>query len=252
MRAMGLWFCFILFSTLQVRFVDASSYSIPAEDPEDCVKNKSIPCSLNTGDKPRMFPWDDSLWELDRNLVLHKQKEGKTWNLYKGLLVVNAQDDVKIHTPFADLNFQKSKVMVHVLEDRVRVLCLEGRGVLVKPKAGQMDHYLVPGFQNWFGGNGQGDEASGVVSVIDFDQYAKQRAKFFLDHQMGFSKELENVAKVVKWAARLASKINRDLIERKFASLEEEHQEKINKTRRQIQFNKYLRRLFLEKIRYDY
>ncbi len=238
-------------STLQVSIVDAKDYTIPTESPKNCIKSKSLPCAVSTGDQPRMFQWVKSSWELDRHLVLETDRK-EVWNVYQGLLVVNSKKPLKIHTPFADIQLGHSKVMIHVLKNKVRVLSLNGEGVKVKPKGESEEHFLVPGFQNWFGGVNNGSSESGVVSVIDFESFAQDRARFFMDHQYGYIQELQQVAKTVKWAAIQASQMHRDLVQRKMASLEVKHQEKIQKKRQKIQFNKYLRKLFLQKIRYDY
>lgn len=242
---------FLIASTIQVHIADAKEYILPVEDPKDCLKIKVRPCSLSTGDRPRMFQWENNLWELDRNLVMQTKKT-KLWNLYQGMGVVDAKENLQIHTPFADIYLGKSKVMIHVFSDKVRILSLGGEGVRVIQKGSSEEQFLVPGFQNWYGGVVNGKADSGVVSVIDFDQYSQDRAPFFMNHQLGFPKELKKVASHVKWAAKIAADFHRQLVERKMASLEQQHQEKVLKKRRKIEFNKYLRRLFLKKIRYDY
>ena len=236
---------------VQVSIAEASDFTLPGESPKDCIKTKKVPCAVVTGDKPRMFLWDKNRYELDRNLVMHALAQ-KTWNVYQGMLVVSSQEPLKVHTPFADIYLEKSKAMIHVLGDKVRVLSLNGEGIRVAPKGGEDEQFLVPGFQNWYGGINQGLPDSGVASVINFEEFSRVRSKFFLNHQLGFPKELERVASRIKWAAKIASQMHRDLIARKMASLEEKHQQKILKKKRKIQFNHYLRELFLKKIRYDY
>ena len=245
------FFIFVMVSMIQVSFVEAKDYVIPTEDPKDCIKSSRTPCSVSTGDKPRMFSWNESRWELDRNLVLGTEKE-KTWNVYSGLLVLDSKEPLRIHTPFADIFVGSSKVMIHVLNDKVRVLSLNGEGIKVKAKGSADEHFLVPGFQNWYGGVDKGEADSGVVSVINFESYAQARAGFFMNHQYGFIQELRQVAKTVKWAAQIASQMHRDLVKRKMASLEVKHQGKLIKKRKKIEFNKYLRRLFMKKIQYNY
>jgi hypothetical protein len=241
---------FILSSVIQVRFIDAKDYVIPAEVPENCIKENSLPCAVTTGDQPRLFRQQGSVWELDRNIVL-KTDQRDVWDIYSGLLVLKSEKEQVLHTPFADIHVGKSKVMIHVLEQKVRVLSLDGEGVKVRPKGDPEEHFLVPGFQNWYGGITNGMSESGVVSVIDFEKYSKERAIFFMNHELGFTNELSQVAKVVKWATRVASQMHRELVERKMASLEFQHKEKVIQKKKKIQFNKYLRRLFLKKIRYD-
>lgn len=242
---------FIIASCLQVRVVDAKNFVIPAENPRHCVKNKKLPCAISTGDRPRFFQWQESQFELDRELVLQTEKE-KMWDLYKGLLVIRSDKPMKLHTPFADIYFGQSKVMVHVFKNKVRVLSLNGEGVRVILKADGSEHYLVPGFQNWFGGMGPEGGETGVASVIDVEDYGRIRAKFFLDPDLSFIQELRNVASAAKWAAAVASRMHRELVERKMASLKQIHIEKVQKKRRKIQFNEYLRKLFIKKINYDY
>ncbi len=242
---------FIVTSMIQVTIVDAKDYRIPIEDPKNCLSQETFPCAVSTGDTPKMFRQGQSLWELDREIVLQAPKS-KEWNLYSGMLVLESGAEQKLHTPFADIYVGRSKVMIHVLQDRVRVMALNGEGVKVKAKGDPDEHYLVPGFQNWFGGVNDGMADSGVASVIDFDEYSQKRAKFFMNHQLGFVKELEQVAAIVKWAAKVAADMHRDLVERKMASLEEDHIQSVQKKKNRINFNKYLRRLFLKKIRYDY
>ena len=242
---------FVTFSMVQVRIVDAKDYTIPTEDPKDCIKRKALPCSITTGDKPRMFEWDDSIYELDREIVINKPKQ-KKWNLYSGMIVIDSRHPQEIHTPFADIHLGNSKVLLHVLENKVRVLSLSGEGVMVQPKGHKEEQFLVPGFQNWFGGVVDGQAETGVVSVINFESYSKNRARFFMNHQLGFLTELNQVASTVKWAAQMASEMHRKLVERKMASLEEDHQDKIYRKRKKVEYNQYLRRLFLKKVRYDY
>lgn len=242
---------FIFFSTVQVTIAEASELILPIEDPKDCVKVKSVPCSISTGDRPRIFKWGNNSYELDRNLVM-TSKKNKFWNVYQGMLVINSKEPLQLHTPFAEIYLEKSKVMVHVLNNKVRVLSLNGQGVRVVPKGEEEEQYLVPGFQNWYGGIENGLPSSGVASVINFEEYSVMRSKFFMDHQLGFPKELGSVASRVKWAAKMASELHKDLVARKMASLEEKHQAKVLKKKRKIQFNHYLRKLFLKKIRYDY
>ncbi len=242
---------FIVASMIQVTIVEAEDYVIPAEEPKNCIADKSFPCSLTTGDSPRMFRQGKNLWELDRDIVLETNSLNK-WRVYSGLLVLESHQSQKLHTPFADIFVGQSKVMIHVLKDKVRVMALNGEGVKVKAKGDTEEHFLVPGFQNWYGGVVNGVAESGVVSVIDFEDYAQHRAAFFMNHQLGFVNELAQVAKAVKWAAQESANMHRNLVERKMASLEEKHQEVVTKKRRKINFNKYLRRLFLKKIRYDY
>lgn len=244
----GVLFC--LASILQVTLIDAKGLRLPAEDPKDCIKVKSIPCAITTGDRPRMFLWDENQYELDRNLVMQTEQK-KIWNVYQGLLVVKAKKSLQLHTPFAEIYLENAKAMIHVLENKVRVLSLDGQGIKVLPQGSQEEQFLVPGFQNWYGGVEEGLPSSGVAMVIDFKEYSVQRAKFFLDHQLGFPKELERVASRVKWAAQKSAEINKELVERKMASLEEQHQTKIKKKYQKIQFDKYLRKLFLKKMRYD-
>ncbi len=197
-----------------------------------------------------MFVWDHHKWELDRNIVL-QAKESSQWNLYQGMLVLDSKGKQMIHTPFADVFVGHSKVMLHVLNNRLRVLSLNGEGIKVKPKGESEEQFLVPGFQNWYGGVVNGQPDSGVATVIDFEVFAKQRAQFFMDHSYGFVKELNDVAAIVKWAAKMAALMHQELVERKMASLEDKHQEKLTRKRRKVQFNKYLRKLFLKKIQYD-
>lgn len=242
---------FICFSMLQVRFVDAKNYTIPAEDPLYCVKNQQLPCAISTGERPRIFQWVDSVFELDRNIVL-ESKQASLWHLYKGMMVIDSRGKQTIHTPFADIKMGQSKVLFHVLDNKVRVMSLSGEGVIVKPKGSMLEHFLVPGFQNWYGGVVDGESETGVVSVIELESYAKRRAKFFMNHQFGFLNELNALARTVKWAAAQASLMHRSLVERKMASLEEIHQQNVLKSNRKVEYNKYLRRLFLQKIRYDY
>ena len=244
-------FLFIVTSVIQVTIVDARDYVIPAEVPKGCIELEKLPCAVTTGDRPRMFDYSGNKWELDRNIVLQSKVKNE-WNVYSGMLVLNSLKQQKIHTPFADVFIGKSKVMLHVLENRVRVMVLDGEGVKVIAKGDPVEHFIVPGFQNWFGGVVKGQSESGVVSVIEFEDYAQKRAKFFLDHQLGFVKELSLVATRVKWAAKMAARMHRDLVERKMASLEEQHQDGLRRKRKKIQFNNYLRKLFLQKIRYDY
>ena len=244
-------FLFIIASVIQVTIVDASDYALPGEDPKDCVKSQILPCAVATGDRPRMFEYFGSNWELDRNIVLQSEVKD-VWNVYKGMLVLNSQKDQKLHTPFADVFVGKSKVMLHVLDNRVRVMVLDGQGVKVVAKGDPTEHFIVPGFQNWFGGVVKGQSESGVVSVIEFEEYAQARAKFFLDYKLGFVKELAIVASRVKWAARIAAQMHKELVERKMASLEEQHIEAQTRKRRKVQYNQYLRKLFLQKIQYDY
>src|SRR5690606_14259185 len=133
----------------------------------------------------------------------------------------------------------------HVLDEKVRVMSLMGEGIKVYPRKSKEEQFLVPGFQNWYGGVGPEGQDYGVVSVIDFREFAKQRARFFMDHKLGFVKELKEIAGVVKTAAWMASQMHKDLVDRKIASLEEKHQQKVLKKRKDIQFDKYLRKLFL-------
>jgi hypothetical protein len=225
--------------------------NIPAEDPKNCIKVQSLPCSVATGNQPRMFFWDNIRYELDRNIVL-KVEKSKKWNIYNGLLVVETTEPLQLHTPFADIYLENSKAMIHVLNNKVRVLSLNGQGIRVKPKANSSEEqYLVPGFQNWYGGIENGLPDSGVANVIDFDEFSKMRSPFFMNHQLGFPKELEQVASQVKWAAKMASQIHKELVERKMASLEEKFQGKVREKHQKIEFNRYLRRLFLKKIRFD-
>lgn len=244
-------FLFVIVSFLQVRIVDAKDYVIPTEEPKNCVKQKLLPCAITTGNDPRMFSLDGNNWELDRNIVMQANKESQ-WNVYQGMLVLNSKKPQKLHTPFADIEVGRSKVMVHVLEDKVRVMALGGEGIKVKAKGDPDEHFLVPGFQNWYGGVEKGMSESGVVSVLEFEDYAQKRARFFMDHSYGYVKELQDVANIVKWAAKVAADMHRSLVERKMASLEEKHQQKIHKKQQKIHFNKYLRKLFLKKIQYDY
>ncbi len=242
---------FIVASMIQVTIVEAKDYVIPAEEPKNCLAEKSFPCSLTTGDSPRMFRQGKDLWELDRDIVLETNSSNK-WRVYSGLLVLDSHQPQKLHTPFADIFVGQSKVMIHVLKDKVRVMALNGEGIKVKAKGDSDEHFLVPGFQNWYGGVVDGAAESGVASVIDFKDYARHRSGFFMNHELGFVNELAQVAKAVKWAAQQAANMHRDLVERKMASLEVQHQKVVTKKRRKINFNKYLRRLFLQKIRYDY
>ena len=242
---------FILASTLQVTYAEAEEFVIPAEEPEKCVSSQKNPCSLTTGDQPRLIEWEESQWELDRYSVAQVDEKG-LWNFFKGMAVVKTKKPLKIHTPFADIFLGNSKVMIHVLENRVRVMSLLGEGVKVVPRKVNEEQYLVPGFQNWYAGIGVSGQEYGVPDVIDFKKYAKDRSKFFLDYQLGFVKELNKVASSVKWAAIMASQMHKDLHERKVASLKEKHQEKILKKKRGIQYNKFLRKLFLQKVQYDY
>ena len=244
---------FFLSSMLQVRFVDAATpFIIPAEKPKDCVQAQSQPCVISTGDQPRLFQWNEAQFELDRYLLLQTEKKG-SWSLFNGMMVLKNRhtDPVKIHTPFADVFVGKSKIMIHVIENKVRVLSLAGEGIRVVGRANGEEHFLLPGFQNWYGGAHPKLPVNGVVSVIEFEQFAQQRSAFFMDFRLGFIEELRRVAGAIKWAAKIASQINRDLVKRKVASLEEKHQGKIRKAQRHIDFNKYLRKLFLKKIRYD-
>ncbi len=242
---------FVVASMIQVTIVEAKDYVIPAEDPANCIEDGRTPCSVTTGNTTRMFKLGENLWELDRDLVIQKTKSDH-WSLYRGLLVLESEKPQKLHTPFADIFVGRSKVMIHVLDNKVRVMALNGEGVKIIAKGDSEEHFLVPGFQNWYGGVTHGKADSGVVSVIDFDAYAQSRSGFFMNHQLGFVKELDQVARAVKWAAQEAAKIHRNLVERKMASLEVEHQEKLTKKRNKINFNKYLRNLFLQKIRYEY
>ncbi len=241
---------FSLFSLVQVRFVDAADYTIPAEEPKDCLSMQSVPCHVTTGDEPRMFEWEKSRFELDRNIVLNLNQK-KVWNFYKGLFVLDSKGEHTIHTPFGDIYVGQSKIMVHVLKEKMRVLCLDGQGVKVKPKGHLEESFLVPGFQNWYGGVVNGEADSGVATVIDLNEFSKMRAPFFLNYQLGFPKELATLASRIKWAAGQASLIHRELYERKVASLDQAHDKKVEKKRRKIQYNKYLRQLFLKKVNYD-
>ncbi|MEO0337353.1 MAG: hypothetical protein AAF202_13235 [Pseudomonadota bacterium] len=241
---------FLFFSCLQVRIVDAKDYRIPVEDPENCLRGLNVPCAISTGDEPKIFSWNQAQFELDRNLVLQIKKK-KVWRVYQGMLVVKTTEPLRIHTPFAEIFLGASKAMIHVLGNRVRVLSLNGEGIKVISRPEKEEHFLVPGFQNWYGGYQKEGPHSGVVSVIDFEDYAQKRAKFFMDYKYGFIQELRQVGSVVKWAAKMAAEMHRDLVERKMASLEVQHQEKRRKKHQKIQFNKYLRQLFLRKIRYD-
>ena len=71
-----------------------------------------------------------------------------------------------------------------------------------------------------------------VVSVIEFDKYAQDRAKFFMNHQYGYNQELQVVAKTVKWATEMAARMHREMVERKMASLEVKHQNKVMRKKR--------------------
>lgn len=229
----------------------AKDYILPAEIPKDCVKAKHLPCSISTGDRPRIFEWNEDLWELDRNLVMQSDYENH-WMIYQGMLVVSSKKPIKLQTPFAEIYLGRSKIMIHVMREKVRILSLEGEGIRVIQKGSRDEQYLLPGFQNWYGGIDEGESGSGVVSVINLDEFSQERAKFFLNHELGFPRELEQVASRIKWAADIAAQYHRELIERKMASLEESHQNKVLKKTRKIQFDKFLRRLFLKKIQYDY
>lgn len=244
-------FLFFLAFTVQVRVVQAAEFTLPAEEPKDCVKSKAIPCAVTTGDTPRMIVWEENRWELDRNIVINIEKPG-TWNLYQGLLVIESQTATTVHTPFADVQLNKSKVMIHLLENKVRVLSLNGEGVRVKQKGGGEDQFLVPGFQNWYGGMEDSKASLGVATVIDFQQFAKQRSVFFMNHQLGIKGELNEVASRVKWAARMAANMYRDLIERKLASYDHTSADAVRREQEKIELNKYLRKLFLKKVNYDY
>ena len=237
-------------STIQLRIASAAEFALPSEDPLDCIKVSRIPCAVSTGNDPRMFSWHGDSYELDRNIVMRTEKK-KFWTVYQGMLVVNGEGPLQIHTPFAEIYLGKSKAMIHVLKNKVRILSLAGAGIRVKAKGDASEHFLVPGFQNWYGGVDQGQSESGVVSVIDLQQYSKQRAQFFMDHMLGFPKELELVASHIKWAAKISSQLHEQLVERKVASLEEKHQKKVRKKYQKIKFNKFLRELFLKKMRYD-
>lgn len=244
-------FLFLIAFTLQIRIVDAKEFSLPAEEPADCVKGQSIPCSVSTGDTPRMIHWEENRWELDRNLVINIEKQG-VWNLYQGLLVIDAQQPMVVHTAFADVQLGRSKVMIHLLEDKVRVLALNGEGVKVQQKGNQEEQFLVPGFQNWYGGVDAGVVSNGVATVIDFNEFSQKRAGFFMNYQQGFTGELREVASRVKWAARMAANLHRSLIERKLATYDVKSADEIRLEQQKIELNKYLRRLFLKKINYDY
>ncbi len=242
---------FSLFSLLQVRYVDAKDYTIPTEEPQNCVESQRLPCAITTGDEPRMFHWSKSLFELDRNIVMDSSQKSK-WHVYNGLLVLESQSNHSIVTPFAEVKIGKSKIMIHVMKNKMRVLCLDGEGVRIIPKGKTEESFLVPGFQNWYGGVDNGASESGVATVIDLQEYSKMRVPFFLNYSLGFQKELGVLASRVKWAAYQASLIHKELYDRKVASLESTHQQEVRKIKQGIEFNKSLRRLFLQKIRYDY
>ena len=242
---------FIVFSLLQVRVVPAKVYEMPAEEPSECIQNLEMPCSLSTGDRPRLVYWKNLRFEFDRHLVAKGQAEDK-WTIFQGLSVVQADKPLTIQTPFAEILLDQSKVMIHVMNNKVRVLSLMGKGVIVRPKGVDEENYLVPGFQNWYGGVVGGESETGVVSVIDFDRYSKDRAPFFRDPNMSLIKEFKQVASIIKWAAGQAAAMHQELIQRKIASLESDKKEQIKLNKKQNQYNNYLRRLFLKKIRYDY
>lgn len=244
---------FIGFSFVQVTYAvsEKQNFVIPAEEPDQCVRTQINPCSLTTGDQPRLIIWDGNQWEIDRNSVAHIDQKG-FWNFYKGLVVIKSKKPLQIHTPFAEIYLGNSKVMIHVLDNKVRVMSLMGEGVKVVPRQNQDEQFLVPGFQNWYAGVSLDGQEYGVPTVINFMAYSKQRAKFFMDHRLGFVKELKRMASTIKWATALASQMNRELYGRKVASLEVKHQEKVLKKKRGIQYNKFLRKLFLKKVQYDY
>lgn len=246
-------FLFLSFSFLQITYAEAAkdAFAIPAEDPNECVKVQLKPCSLTTGDQPRLFHWDGNQWEFDRHSTAQVGENG-LWNFYKGMVVIQSKKELKVHTPFVDILLGNSKVMIHVIENKVRVMSLMGEGIRVYPRQSKEEQFLVPGFQNWYGGVGPEGQDYGVVSVIDFKQFAKDRSAFFMDHKLGFVKELNQMASIVKTAAVMASQMHRDLVDRKIASLEEKHQQKVMRHKRNIIYDKYLRKLFLQKIRYDY
>ncbi|MCJ8277553.1 MAG: hypothetical protein HRT44_05480 [Bdellovibrionales bacterium] len=250
---------FISFSFIQISYADfddpigvqEKDFVIPAEEPESCLRNQINPCQVTTGDRPRFLMWGGNQWEIDRYSVAEINKEG-LWNFYQGMVVVKSKKKLKVHTPFADIHLGNSKVLIHVLEDRVRVMSLMGEGVKVIPRLNKDEQFLVPGFQNWYAGIGLTGQEYGVPTVIDLHAFAKVRAKFFMDHRLGFVKELERMASTVKWATVLASKMHREMYGRKVASLRQVNKEMILRKKRGIRYNKFLRELFLKKMQYDY
>ncbi len=243
---------FFISSFLQLHLAEAKGYTIPSEEPQDCVKKEISPCSLVTGNEPRMFLRSGHRYELDRNTVLHFDGKNSP-QFFQGLMVISSVEGFKIHTPFADILLGESKVMIHVLENKVRVLSLAGEGVKVISRGAKDDpQFLLPGFQNWYSGIDLGVSDYGVVSVILLSEYSQMRSRFFLNYSEGFRNELIKVAGAIKWAAKIASQFHRLLIERKVASLDNKHNKSVKKEQQKIEYNHHLRRLFLKKIRYDY
>lgn len=218
----------ILCSALEISYADAKGLAMPAEDPKPCVEPQALPCAISTGDQPRMFQWGSSQWEFDRHSVMEVKSDG-LWNFYQGMAVVEATKPLRIHTAFADILIENGKAMIHILDDKVRVLALLGLGVKVIPRHNNEEHFLVPGFQNWYAGIGLDGQEVGVPSVIDLRKFSVKRSEYFLDHRLGFAHELYAVANSVKWATRLAAKMNQELVERKVASLQEAHESKVRK-----------------------
>lgn len=242
------WIVFFISSFIQIHFVAAAV--LPSESPDGCVVQHSYPCSVVTGFEPRMIQFDYGLFELDRNLLLVAEQENN-FVAYKGMMVVTADQSLQIKTPFAEIHLGQSKVMIHILENQVRVLSLSGEGVKVVQPGVEEVQLLLPGFQNWFGGLRDGQAQYGVASVIDLSLYAKDRARIFMNHNLGFRNDIVQVASVVKGAAQLASQINRDLLSRKIANIVEVKAQETREIKKENNYDQFLRRLFLKKMRYD-
>jgi len=237
--------------TLQVKIADAVELIAPSEEPKGCIHGPQWPCVVSSGDKPRFIQRNDiAQWELDKATFMALLSEAAVKFMY-GQAVIKTQSALDIETLFAKVKIRNSKVLLNLDENKLEVMVLSGEPVQIFLRGEAYPQVLMAGFQNYYTGPIAGEDRFEVPKVIDLHQYSKVRAAFFMDYKLGFQSELHTLASHIKWAAKIASQLNRALVERKMAAVEEKQKLIENRSRALKHYDQNIRRLFLKKITYD-
>lgn len=242
---------FFFTSILQLKVVDAIDFIAASELPQDCVYAQQRPCVVSSGDRPRFIKTNETTqWELDQATLLTFFSE-ESVKLMSGQMVIETQSRLDIETLFAKVKIKNSKVLLNLSEKKLEVSVLNGGPVHIVLRGEAYPQVLMAGFQNYYTGPMAGEQRFEVAKVIDLHQYSKIRAPFFVDYKLGFQSELQILASHIKWAAKVASQMSRDLVERKIAAVEAKKTLKKKRSKKQMQYDQNMRQLFLKKITYD-
>lgn len=245
---------FFLSFSIEVRVQAGEVIQIPEASsvqqiPLNCLQTRSI-CAIGTqaGEKYSVALGKSKIVLDEKSTAIIKTQERLV--LVSGTVWVQAKNRFFVQTEYGEVSGEDGDFWVW--KDKNRTWVAAGHvDVSVFPRGGS-EMTLPRAMQNWLSRVGSNGAAEvGIPVAANLDLYLARWARLFYGSKSAFSDQAKRFFTFWQTASDDASKIHRELLDRKVAALREEHEKKEAQRKSRERHNLELQNIFRSKVLED-